>query len=138
MAGLVVLLGCGNQEEPTKAKKPVSAGHVKKEIKGAAEAIKEYTLQQKEEYQKRLEAQLKEMHQKIADLQTKAAKAAPEAKANLQEQANEIQKKWEATEEKLTELEKATGKAWEDLKSGMGAAMDDLQKSYDKASSHFK
>jgi outer membrane biogenesis lipoprotein LolB len=51
-ACLVVLLGCGKQEEPTKAKKPVRAGQVKKETKEAAEAIKEYTLQRKEDLQK--------------------------------------------------------------------------------------
>ena len=55
------------------------------------------------------------MHQKILDLQAKAAKAAPEVQAKLKEQADALQKKWEASEKKLAELQKASGKAWEEF-----------------------
>ena len=138
LACLVVLFGCGSKDEPATAKKPGTAQKVKNETKEAAEAIKEYTLQQKEEYQKKLEAEIKEMHQKISDLEAQAAKATPEVKAKLKESADELQKKWEAIEKKFEELPKASGKAWEELKSKMDAAMDDLQKLYNKTLSYFK
>lgn len=138
MGCLMVLLGCGSQDDSAKAKQAVTAGEVKKETKQAAEAAKEYTLQQKEEYQKKLEAQLKEMHQKIDEFAAKTAKAATDAKAKLQEQTDALHKKWEATEKKFKEMQKTGGKAWEELKSGTDAALDDLKKSYDDALSHFK
>jgi CHASE3 domain sensor protein len=138
MASLVVLLGCGSQEEPAQTKKPVTAQKVKQETKEAAEALKEYTLQQKEAYQKKLGTKLKEMQQKIADLKARAAKATPEAKAKLQENEAELQKKWDAAQKKFDELQKSSGQAWGELKSGTDAAMNDLEKAYNKAVSHFK
>ncbi|MGA9236845.1 MAG: hypothetical protein WBV91_18620, partial [Desulfobacterales bacterium] len=55
------LAACGDQKEAEKSQTEVTSEDVKKEAKEAMQTAKEYTLQQKEEYQKQMEAKLQEI-----------------------------------------------------------------------------
>jgi predicted nucleic acid-binding Zn-ribbon protein len=131
------LTACAQKEEPPASKKPVTEEKVMIETKEAAEAVKAYTEQQREQYQKRITAQINEIQKKIAELSEKAEKAKPEVQAKLKEEMEALQKQAEASRKKLAKLTAASGKAWEDIKAGLDKAMQDLRKSYQDASSHF-
>ena len=99
---LVILLisGCSNgiKPEPEKAETPkvevkkdsgVSAEDVKQETKEALDAAKEYALQQKEEYQKKMETKLEELDNRIDKVKAEAKESTEEAKAGLEKRIKE-------------------------------------------------
>jgi hypothetical protein len=133
-----LLLACGSQEEPAKGKPPVTGEQVKKQAEKALETTGAYLQQQQADYEKQIGAQLDALQQKIQELRARAEKAAPELKARLQEQIDELQKQEDAAQKKLAVLRAASGKAWEDFKAGMDQAVADLLKSYEKARAQFK
>lgn len=118
-------------------KSDVSAQDVKKETKEALETTKEFTAQQKEDFQRKMRAELDRMQKQIDHLTAKANQAKKDAQAELNKAIGELQKQKDAAGKKLQELESASEKAWGDLKSGLNAAMEDLEKSYKRALSHF-
>lgn len=130
---LTLISACGKKEEPTSAKKPVTEEKVMKEVKEAVQTALSYTEQQKEEYRKKINAQLDEMQRKMAELKAKYEQAKPEIQAKLKEQMEVLQKEMDAARKKLAELKAASGKAWEDMKAGLDKALEDLKKSYEQA-----
>jgi predicted nucleic acid-binding Zn-ribbon protein len=129
---------CGDENEPATSKPAVSSGDVKKEIRDASEGSLAYIRHQRDEYQKQIEAQLKEYDQKLDELEVKAGAVKQEARALLNQQIQALREKQRAAHDELDQLSTATGKAWEDLKSGTDAAMEDLAKAYHEALSHFE
>jgi archaellum component FlaC len=137
-AFLLVSGGCGSPEEPGKSKPPqVTQDQVKQKTGAALESVKNYTLQQKEEYRKKISAELDELQKKIDALKSKAQAAASEARAKLNEEIADLQKKAEDLKKKLSGLGTATGNAWEDLKSEVDKGIDELNKSYEKVRSNY-
>lgn len=114
-----------------------SSEDVTKQAQQTLDTAKEYTMQQKQEYQKKLESQFAELSKKIDELKAKAKTAKQNVTAKWEDTMSELKKKQEATEKKLPELRSATTKAWGDVKAGLDTAMDDLKKTYEKAKSHF-
>jgi RecA-family ATPase len=137
-----LLFGCGEKKEPEKttttAPGAVAPGQVKKEAAEAADKAAALVKQQKEAYQKGMQATLDDYKKKIADLDAKAATLKEESKAQfakemekLKAQEQELTKKWIA-------FKSDTGTAWENMKAGLDNSMNELKKSYDQAASYFK
>lgn len=110
---------------------------MKQETGEALEATKEFALQQKEDFQKMIQAELDHMQKQIDHLRAKAENAKTEAQADLNKAIVELQKRKDAAGKKFPELESASEKAWGSLKSGLNATMEDLAKSYKPVLSHF-
>jgi len=92
----------------------------------------------KEDYQEKLEAQLKEWSRKIDQLKSAAEKLAADAQVTYHRQIDALRGKQEAAQKKLQEL-KATGEgAWEFLKVGIDRAWDELKQGVEGALSRFK
>lgn len=132
-----VCMALVEQHVAAETKSGVSAQDVKQETKEALEATKEFTVQQKEDFQKKMQAELDRMQKQIDHLTAKADHAKKEAQAELNKAIGELQKQKDAAGKKLHELESASEKAWGDLKAGLNAVMEDLEKSYKRALSHF-
>ena len=104
----------------------------------ALETTKTYFRQEKERYQKEVEATLNELNDKIKDLQSKAEQAGTDTKAKYNEIIEGLREKQEEAQNKLNDLKSKSADAWEDIKSGMDAALENLKNSYNDAVSHFK
>jgi DNA repair exonuclease SbcCD ATPase subunit len=109
-----------------------------KEVKDASEESLAYMQHQRDEYQKQIEAQLKEYDQKLDELEVKARTVKQGTKALFNQKIDALREKQRTAHDELDKLSTATGKAWEDLKSGMDTAMEDLAKAYHDAVSHFE
>lgn len=120
-----VCMALVEQRGAAEAKTGTSAQDVKKETREALEATKEFTLQQKEDFQKKIQAELDRMQKQIDHLRAKADHAKTEAQADLDKAIAELQKRKDAAGKKLQELESASEKAWGNLKSGLNTAMED-------------
>jgi uncharacterized coiled-coil DUF342 family protein len=92
----------------------------------------------KEEYQEKIEAQLKEWGGKLEELKARAAKAGAEAKVELQKQIETLKGKQDAAQKKLKEVRAASGEAFKDLKKGLEKSVDDLKEAWGGVVSRFR
>ena len=101
-----------------------------RDTKEAVQATKQYSIQQKEIFQKAVQSELAEMQIKIAELQKKTNAASAEARSDMQKALQELEHKKEEARKQLDEVNESTSSAWSKLKDNMNAAVDDLKKSY--------
>lgn len=92
----------------------------------------------KQDFQRKLEAQLKEWDAKLDELKTKALEAKAEIRADYEKQLEILAGKRTAAQAKMQELRLRTEDAWEDLKSGTEKAWDEMRKALDQIASRFK
>jgi peptidoglycan hydrolase CwlO-like protein len=92
----------------------------------------------KEEYQAKMEAQLKDIAAKLAELLAKADKATAEAKVQYQEQIKHLRAKLQETQGRLQQLKASSGEAWVVLKDGTEKAWGELRGAMDNALAKFR
>ncbi len=92
----------------------------------------------KEEYQAKMEAQLKDVAAKLADLMAKAEKATADAKVQYQEQIRAVRAKLHETQGRLQQVKASSGEAWEALKDGTEKAWGELRSAVDNALSKLR
>ena len=95
-------------------------------------------MSEKEAYQQKIEAEIKEWGAKIDQLESKTEKASAEAKIQFKEQLAALNRKKDAAKAKLQELKNASEGAWESAKSGLDSAWSDLKASLENTVSRFK
>jgi nucleotide-binding universal stress UspA family protein len=94
--------------------------------------------EEKETYQEKIEAQLKEWAAKIDELKAKAEKSKAEIKMKYEKQIEDLRNKQGALQKKLLEMKESGEEAWEGLKSSIEKSLDDLKETFDEAISKFK
>jgi len=92
----------------------------------------------REEYQAKIEAQLKKWSAELEELKAKAAKAGTDAKAELNRQIETLKARQDTAQKKLKELKAASGEAWKDVKSGLEKTVADLKEAWSGALSRFR
>ena len=92
----------------------------------------------KEDYQEKLEAQLKEWSRKIDQLKNAAEKLAADAQVTYHHQIDALRGKQEGAQKKLQELKEGGEEAWESLKAGIDRAWDELKQGVEGALTRFK
>jgi hypothetical protein len=115
-----------------------SAEAVRKEVREALDAIKSYTLQQKEEYARKLSEMLDDLNERIDDLKERAEAAGAQAKKEYAPQLQELQRKRDEVSRRLERVRQATPGAWEEIKQGVSSAVEDLQKALERAGSRLQ
>jgi flagellar motility protein MotE (MotC chaperone) len=93
---------------------------------------------EKQQYEEKIEAQLKELDREIANLKERAVKQSKATRKDLDQSLTELEVKREVLRVKLEKLRNESEAAWKDMKPGIEAAMDDLEAAYRRAASHFK
>jgi hypothetical protein len=116
--------------------KPVTGDTVIRETQEAATATKDYTIQQKDAFQRKVQTELDEMKVRIRQLRGQVKHASTEARADLQKAIKELEKKKDLASKKVEAIHSATASSWEQVKSKTEAAMDDLRDSLKRALSH--
>ena len=117
--------------------KPVTGDRVIRETQEAVTATKDYTIQQKDAFQRKVQTELDEMQVRIKQLRGQVTHASAEARTDIQKAIVELEKKKDLANKKAQELHSATASSWEQVKSKTAAAMDDLRDSLNRALSHF-
>ena len=117
--------------------KPVTGDTVIREAREAVTATKDYTIQQKDAFQRKVQTELDEMQVRIRQLRGQAKHASAEARADIQKAIVELEKKKDQANKKVKAIHSATASSWEQVKSKTEAAMDDLRDSLTRARSYF-
>lgn len=92
----------------------------------------------REDYQRKIEAQLREWSQKIDELTAKVEGAEADAKAEYERRITELRSKHRAVQDRLDEIRRSSDEAWETLKVGMESAMNQFKRTLDEALSKFE
>ena len=142
VGGLWVIVGIGLLAIPFvvaagASDKPVTGKTVIRETQEAVTATKDYTIQQKDAFQRKVQTELDEMQVRIMQLRGQVTHASAEAKADIQKAIGELEKKKDLAEKKAQDIHSATASSWEQVKSKTSAAMDDLRDSINRTLSHF-
>lgn len=95
-------------------------------------------MSQKQAYQEKMEAQLKEWGAKIDELKAKAEKAEADAKLEYHKRIDGLQAKRNAAEAKLAEVKASGEETWENLKEGVEGAWNEFKSAVSDAVSKFK
>ncbi|MEM7553081.1 MAG: coiled coil domain-containing protein [Cyanobacteria bacterium P01_A01_bin.84] len=94
-------------------------------------------MEDKQDYQQKMQGQLENIQTKIDELKVKASLAKADAKDAYEEQINILGIKQQEAQMKLQELTSSSESAWQDIKDGMESAWNDLQGAFNKAASNF-
>jgi TolA-binding protein len=111
---------------------------VKKEVGEAAEAAREFTSQEMQEYADSLNNKLEELNTQFDQLQQKGQELAGDAKQQWEDRLSALKEKRKKLQEDLNQLGDASGDAWHEMKDGIDAAWDDLKKATDEAAMEFE
>ena len=89
----------------------------------------------REDYQRQMEAKMKEWGLKLEELKARAEGAQAEAKIKMKEEITALTEKQKAVQKKLHQLKEAGEDAWEDMKTGVENAWDDIARALNAAKS---
>jgi hypothetical protein len=92
----------------------------------------------KEEYQAKMEAQLKDVTAKLAVLMARADNAQASAKTQYQDQIKQLRAKLSETQGRLQQVKASSGEAWITLKEGTEKAWGELRGALDSALAKFR
>jgi len=103
-----------------------------------ADAIRDYTIDKKDEAVAQARKLASDLDGKIRDLEAQVSRQTGDAKAKSQEQIRDLKAKRAEAGRKINELTRASKASWERAKEGFAKAYRDLAESYDKAAAEFK
>jgi DNA polymerase III delta prime subunit len=111
---------------------------IRKEATDLAKTTMAYTEEQKEVYQEKIQEKMAEYSEKLKEFETKLVMLNEQAKAEMAEEIEELNRKKAAISVKVQELQTASGEAYADLKEGLDNAMVEMDKAYDQAMERFQ
>jgi predicted small secreted protein len=117
LIGVSLLVGCN------------TASGVKEDSRQAAD----YTYEKKEEYQRKLTAEMRELDVKIDELKAKAGRASDSVKAEFARDMEALDRQKAVLAEKMEAVKSASASKWDDVKAGTNSAMDSVKQTYEKA-----
>ena len=127
LAGLVAVMGC-EQKSADSTPNKVTSDDVRRDAGQTVNTAAEFSQQTKEEFQKSLDARLKERDAEIAKLREKGGDLKGEAKANWDRKMADLDTKRETVRAKLAEVGRSNAEAWQDVQKGAQSAWDELDK----------
>jgi predicted small secreted protein len=95
--------------------------------------VSDYTYEKKEEYQRDLSNQMRELDTKIDELKVKASKASDSTKAEFNRNMESLEKEKAVLAEKMEAVKTSTASSWNSVKAGTDSAMESVKKAYEKA-----
>jgi hypothetical protein len=106
MVSMLAVLACGQQDNPQPVREDVqpSTSEVQQETKETAAAIRDFTIEQKEELQQQVQQQLSSLDDKANQLWAKAENASEEVKTELNALSAEVNQKLQTAKRRAEQL----------------------------------
>ena len=106
-----------------------TAAGVKEDTRQAAD----YTYDKKEEYQRNLAAEMRELDIKIDELKVKAGRASDSVKAEFAKDMETLDRQKAVLAQKMEAVKTSSASGWIDVRAGANSAMDSVKQTYEKA-----
>jgi hypothetical protein len=126
--------GCRKAEEPAAKQGKVTAGQVRAKAREAVKAARDYTAQEREEYQRQMEVRLAELDRRINALKAEAGKAGKTIQSDVQKKIRKLKKQQKLVRRKMDELKTSGGEAWGELKVLLDRTTKRIEKSLSRLS----
>ena len=94
--------------------------------------------QQRDSYQEKAQATLRELKRKIDALNAKASQQGGEARKEFNRQIADLDRQRVTVQKQLDKLKTSSQQAWRDMKPNLEAAMKNLEAAYQRAAADFK
>ena len=107
-------------------------------VKEDSRQAADYTYEKKEEYQRALVAQMRELDVKIDELKAKAGRASDAVKAEFARDMEALDRQKAVLAQKTEAVKSSSASAWNDVKAGANSAMDSVKQAYEKAKARFQ
>lgn len=117
--------------------KPVTGERVVREAQEAVAATRDYTIQQKDAFQRKVQSELDEAQRRINQLRGQVKHASVEARTDMQNAIAELEKKRDLAKQKVHDAHSATTSSWERAKTKTVVAMEDLRDSLTRTLSRY-
>ena len=114
------------------SEKPVTGDRIIRETQEAMKATKDYTIQQKDAFQRKIQSELDDMQVHITQLRAQLKHESGKTRADMQKAIEELEKKTDLANKKLQDIHSATTSSWEQAKAKTAAAVDDLRDSLNR------
>ena len=98
----------------------------------------DYTYEKKEEYQRALAAQMRELDVKIDELKAKAGRASDAVKTEFARDMEAVDRQKAVLAQKMEAVKSSSASAWNDVKAGANSAMESIKQTYDQAAARFQ
>jgi TolA-binding protein len=135
-AALVAVAGC-ERKPVDRASGKVTSEDVRRDAGQAVNTAVDFSQQAKEEFQKKLDARLKNMDAEIAKLHEKGRDLKDDAKVKWDQKVAALETKRDAARAKLAEVGQSSAEAWKDVQKGAQSAWDEMDKAFQDASREF-
>jgi TolA-binding protein len=136
VAWLLSASGC-EQKPAERMPGKVTSEDVRRDAAQAVKTAAEFSQQARDEFQKNLDARLKELESEIVKLQEKGRDLKDDAKANWDRKMADLETKRDAARAKLAEVGQSSAEAWKDIQKGAQSAWDELDKAFREAAREF-
>ena len=117
LIGVGLLVGCN------------TASGVKEDSRQAAD----YTYEKKEEYQRKLTAEMRDLDVKIDELKAKAGRGSDAVKAQFARDMEALDRQKAVLAEKMEAVKTSSASKWDEVKAGANSAMESVKQTYEKA-----
>ena len=107
-------------------------------VKEDSRQAADYTYEKKEEYQRALAAQMRELDVKIDELKAKAGRASDAVKAEFARDMEALDRQKAVLAQKMDAVKSSSASAWNDVKAGANSALDSVKQAYEKAKARFQ
>jgi predicted small secreted protein/cell division protein ZapA (FtsZ GTPase activity inhibitor) len=107
-------------------------------VKEDSRQAADYTYEKKEEYQRALAAQTRELDVKIDELKAKSGRASDAVKAEFARDMEALDRQKAVLAQKMEAVKASSASAWNDVKAGANSAMDSVKQTYEKAKARFQ
>jgi Zn-dependent M32 family carboxypeptidase len=94
--------------------------------------------QSRADYQKRIQAKLDDLAQRISALEAREETQATQARRELRKQLRDLTRQHQAAARQYEELKQESQEAWRKMKPKMDATLDELEKAYRNLASRFQ
>lgn len=135
-------IGSGNVLASSHKDGKTTANEVKEEALETYEALKNYTLEQREEAMSEAKERLNRLDTRINELQQTLDEGLQDmssaTRKKTRQTLNMLQRQRENVAEWYGGMQHSSSDAWEDVKKGFADSYDRLEEAFDKAKSHFE
>lgn len=89
-------------------------------------------------YVEKMKTQLDKWNTELRELESKADKIQADVKSQYEAQIQKLRQQWTEGQQKVKEIQEATGSAWEDFTAGVEKAWKAMSEGLEQARSRFK
>ena len=98
----------------------------------------DYTYEKKEEFQRKLAQETRELDAKMDELKAKAARASESVKAEFARDMEALDRQKAVLAQKMEAVKSSSAAGWDEVKAGANSALESIKRPYQKASARFQ